>query len=72
MTYTSRNALTGIYCFLGIQIGSGKDICPNRRNALTGICCFLGVDDPPQYSDGGLIGRNALTGIYYFRGALRH
>ena len=40
--HSCRNALTGIYCFLGWQLDTQQRWAVVRRNALTGIYCFLG------------------------------
>ena len=67
--WQGRNALTGIYCFLGINwrplaIAVGM----MGRNALTGIYCFLGGREGRRHYDRRAVGRNALTGIYCFLG----
>ena len=63
-----RNALTGIYCFLGrILTWKNQSSWPLGRNALTGIYCFLG-DDKLYARRSSYSRRNALTGIYCFLG----
>ena len=63
-----RNALTGIYCFLGCAADRDEYTGADRRNALTGIYCFLGVSALREVTAVFPQRRNALTGIYCFLG----
>ena len=67
-----RNALAGIYCFLGCFMqwhAVPRLLTYSSRNALAGIYCFLG-GKKKRARITAQKSRNALAGIYCFLGVM--